>query len=223
MEKMKIKVLFYIRNKKISVYEYKKNRFEAIQDCGEDIIEYNDDFTSWFKNAIAYLKGLQELDYLIITDNSVSLELSESEFDIVNESIWNKDRIREFNIDKLASQGLILKNTLNKEYYSFNVKRNPLEYTVIFCDKKVNKKPKEHKEKKNTKNKAMEPKQNKSKIIVEVKSEEGKHKEKKIKPKTIIIEQEPELSLNKEINITEYYKEKLRKEEEERLKIKPKF
>ena len=83
MTKSKVRVLFYIREKKINVYEYKNGKFESIQDCGEDEIEYRKDFMDWFKNAIAYLREMQELDYLIITDNSVNLDFSE--FDIVNE------------------------------------------------------------------------------------------------------------------------------------------
>lgn len=134
--KSRVRVLFYIREKKINVYEYKNGKFESIQDCGEDEIEYSDNFMNWFKGAIAYLKEMQELDYLVITDNSVDLDFSD--FDIVSESFWNKEKIREFNTSKLSNQGLILKNVANREYYRFNVGRNPLEYTVIFCDKNVN-------------------------------------------------------------------------------------
>lgn len=135
MTKDKIRILFKIESNKITVYEYKNNNFETIQDCGEDVIEYNDNFMNWFKSSIAYLKGKQELDYLIITDNSI--ELNFCDFDIVNQSFWNKERVRDFHNSKLKGQGLILKNVQNKEYYRANVKRHPLEYTVIFCDKNL--------------------------------------------------------------------------------------
>lgn len=229
MAKSKIRILFYIRDKKINVYEYKNNKFESIQDCGEDEIEYSENFMNWFKGAIAYLKEIQELDYLLITDNSV--ELNFSDFDIVNESFWNKEKIREFNISILASKGLILRNVINREYYSFNVKRNPLEYTVIFCDKNINrniqqksnaKKGKGVKLPKNKQNKEVElQKQEKNKNINLEKIEaESKEEITKVTEEMVITE---DVSLNNEINIAKYYKQQLKKEEEERMKIKSKF
>ena len=128
-------ILFQIESNKITVYEYKNNSFKSIQDCGEDVIEYSDDFMNWFKRSIAYLKGKQELDYIIITDNSVELDFSD--FDIVNQSSWNKESIRAFHNSKLKGKGLVLRNTQKREYYRANVKQHPLEYTVIFCDKNL--------------------------------------------------------------------------------------
>ena len=224
MEKVKIRVLFYIRDKKINIYEYKRGKFESIQDCGEDIIEYSENFMDWFKNAIAYLKGMQELDYLVITDNSITLDFSG--FDIVNESIWNKEKIREFNISKLSSQGLILKNVLNKEYYRFNVKRNPLEYTVIFCDKNVNKNLQQKSEHRKNTGLELPKKENKTNVEIKPQKPNNVNLEKKVE----ITELNDEIAvtkdndyLNEEINITEYYKQKLKKEEEQRMKIKSKF
>lgn len=223
MTKNRVRVLFYIRDKKINVYEYKNCKFESIQDCGEDEIEYSDNFMNWFKGAIAYLKEMQELDYLVITDNSVDLDFSE--FNIVNQSFWNKESIKEFNISKLSSQGLILKNLENKEYYRFNANQNTLEYTVIFCDKNLQKNIKEKK------NKGVKLPKREDKINLEVKLQDkninlqkteidSKKTVNESSQKKVIPKEKP---LNKRVNIAEYFKEKLRKEEEERMKIKSKF
>lgn len=228
MAKSRVRVLFYIREKKINVYEYKNGKFESIQDCGEDEIEYSENFMNWFKGAIAYLKGMQELDYLVITDNSVDLNFSD--FDIVNESFWNKEKIREFNTSKLSNQGLILKNVANREYYRFNVGRNTLEYTVIFCDKNVNRNFQEKKEDKKGKGVKLPKKENKPNLackLQEEKNDKLKKVEEQPKKQTPVLNEEvaatQDVALDKEINITEYYKKKLKEEEEERNKMKSKF
>lgn len=228
MAKSRVRVLFYIREKKINVYEYKNGKFESIQDCGEDEIEYSENFMNWFKGAIAYLKGMQELDYLVITDNSVDLNFSD--FDIVNESFWNKEKIREFNTSKLSNQGLILKNVANREYYRFNVGRNPLEYTVIFCDKNVNRNLQEKKEDKKGKGVKLPKKENKPNLACKLQVDKNinlKKVEEQPKKQTSVLNEEvaatQDVALDKEINITEYYKKKLKEEEEERNKMKSKF
>lgn len=228
MVKSRIRILFYIRDKKINVYEYKNCKFESIQDCGEDEIEYSENFMNWFKGAIAYLKGMQELDYLIITDNSVELDFSD--FDIANESFWNKDKIREFNTSKLSNQGLILRNVSNREYYRFKVGRNILEYTVIFCDKNVNRNFQGKKEVKKDKGVKLHKKEDKPNLVCKSQVDKNvKLKKEEEQPKRQKVELDEEVTaiqdvvLNKEINITEYYKRKLKKEEEERDKMKSKF
>ena len=228
MAKIKVRILFYIRNNKINVYEYKNCKFESIQDCGEDEIEYSENFMNWFKGAIAYLKGMQELDYLIITDNSV--ELDYSDFDIANESFWNKGKIREFNTAKLTNQGLVLRNIANREYYRFNVGRNSLEYTVIFCDKNVNRNLQEKKEVKKDKGVKLPKKEDKLNLACKSQVDKNiKLKKEEDNPKRQPVELNEEIAatqnvvLNKDINITEYYKRKLKKEEEERNKMKSNF
>lgn len=228
MAKSRVRVLFYIREKKINVYEYKNGKFESIQDCGEDEIEYSGNFMNWFKGAIAYLKEMQELDYLVITDNSVDLDFSD--FDIVNESFWNKEKIREFNTSKLSNQGLILRNVVNREYYRFNVGRNPLEYTVIFCDKNVNRNLQEKKEVKKGQGVKLPKKESKPNLACRLQADKNiKLKKEEEQPKKQKVELNEEVAttqdvvLNKEINITEYYKRKLKEEEEERNKMKSKF
>lgn len=228
MAKSRVRVLFYVREKKINVYEYKNGKFESIQDCGEDEIEYSDNFMNWFKCAIAYLKEMQELDYLIITDNSVELDFSD--FDIANESFWNKEKIREFHTSKLSNQGLILRNVANREYYRFNVGRNPLEYTVIFCDKNVNRNLQEKKEDKKGQGVKLPKKENKPNLackLEEEKNDKLKKVEEQPKKQTSVLNEEvaatQDVALDKEINITEYYKKKLKEEEEERNKMKSKF
>lgn len=235
MTKQKIRILFQIESNKITVYEYKNNSFKPIQDCGEDVIEYSDDFMNWFKSSIAYLKGKQELDYIIITDNSVELDFSD--FDIVNQSSWNKESIRAFHNSKLKGQGLILRNTQKREYYRANVKRHPLEYTVIFCDKNLKyvQNPKEKRGVELPKIKDTENKDHKAISMSSVKQhtelttknldDEQKKidliKENNINQKEYEITKEEDL--NKEVNISDYYKKKLEKEEKERSNKRAKF
>ncbi|ETJ17703.1 hypothetical protein Q604_UNBC18735G0005 [human gut metagenome] len=235
MTKRKIRILFKIESNKITVYEYKNNIFRSIQDCGEDIIEYSDDFMNWFKNSIAYLKGKQELDYLIITDNSVELDFSD--FDIVNQSSWNKERIRAFHNSILKGQGIILRNTQKREYYRANVKLHPLKYTVIFCDKNLKdvQKPKEKRGVELPKTKKAENKNNTAILMSDVKQtnelkiknldEEQKKidltKENSIDRKEYEITKEEDL--NKEVNISDYYKKKIEQEEKERNNKRAKF
>lgn len=136
MKKNRKQIMFFIENKNITVYEYKGKKFDTIQDCGEDVIEYSEDFLDWFKNAVAYSSMTDELDYLIITDNSVNLDLSK--YNISTQSKWDNNIIKEFNKSKLYNQSLILKNRRNKVVYKFKGKNNILEYTVIFSDRIIN-------------------------------------------------------------------------------------
>lgn len=227
MNKKKIKILFLIRENKINVYEYRNKEFESIQEAGEEEIEYTDKFMNWFRGAIAYSRYTDQLDYLIITDNSV--ELNFEKYDVVNESFWKKSIIEEFNKSILSGQGLILRNVKNREYYRFNVKRNPLEYTVLFCDKNVNRSFESKTDVKKSKGVSLPKKdhfnenlaKNKEQTIVKPNVDLNK-KDENLQREEVAVSLETQ---NKKINtekpnLTLYYKDRLKQEEAERNKNK---
>lgn len=177
MKKHIKQIMFFIYRKNITVYEYNKGNFDIIQNCGEDIIEYSDDFLPWLKNAIAYSSVTDQLDYMIITDNSIELDFSD--YNISSYSTWDNAKIEEFNKSKLSDRGLILRNKKNKIVYKNKENENPLEYNVIFSDKVIK-----------SKEKSLDSKENNSENNIEVnlssyfqkKLEEDKKRIEKIRP-----------------------------------------